>query len=266
MEQGKTHRALGVLAVLGFIATITLNTLANALPLNGMNTGQLSDAIPNLFVPAGITFAIWGPIYLLLTVFTAYLAFQARKEAPSVDAVGRVGIWYFISCIANSLWIVAWHWQRIIISFVIMLLLLASLVVMYVRTRSDDASLSYRVAVMLPLSVYLGWITVATIANLTAVFVTVGWSGFGLTEVFWTVAVMIAAIVINLLVIILQGDIWFSLVGVWALYGIYLKRSAETASPTPAIVLTALVGMALIVFTIVVHLVIKGRRIAKEGT
>jgi hypothetical protein len=107
-----------------------------------------------------------------------------------VDAVGRVGLWYFISCIANSLWIVAWHWQRIIISFVIMLLLLASLVVMYVRTRSDDASLSYRVAVMLPLSVYLGWITVATIANLTAVFVTVGWSGCGLTEVFWTVAVM----------------------------------------------------------------------------
>jgi len=138
-------------------------------------------------------------------------------------------------------------------------------VIMYLRTRAADASLAHRIGIMLPLSVYLGWITVATIANVTSLLVVLEWNRFGLSEVFWTVLVMIVAIIINLLAIVLTGDIWFALVGVWALYGIYLKRTTVAAEGTSHIVLTALVGMIVIAVAVVIHLVVKGKRVAAES-
>lgn len=261
MEQSKGHGLRSVLNVVALVMMLVINALANALPLNGMNTGELSDLIPNLFVPAGITFAIWGPIYLLLILFVITLVAKGRTEDPA----GRIGWWFVLSCVANSLWIITWHWRLVGLSLVVMLILLATLVIMYRKTRIDDAPLAQRIGIMLPLSVYLGWITVATIANATSLLVVVGWDRFGRPELFWTLVVMVVAILINLLAIILEGDIWFALVGAWALYGIYLKRSALASADSSPIVLTALIGMIAIGVAVVIHLVVKGRRIAAES-
>lgn len=262
--EGKSRSGsfLVILKTIGLIATLVVNALANALPLNGRNTGEISDSIPNLFVPSGTTFAIWGVIYILIIVLVVYQIGKRNKTAFP-DPIEALGIWFFISCLANGAWIFAWHWQLQIPSLIIMLLLLVSLIVMHIKSREVDAPLGYRIAIMLPISVYLGWITVATIANVTSVLVVLDWNRFGLSEVFWTVFVIIAAIIINLLAIIIKGDLWFSLVGVWALYGIYTKRTMAEFDPVPAVEYATLVGMGLIGMAILVHLVVKGRRVAR---
>lgn len=265
MERNAKRKLLVALNTVGLIAVLVINALANALPLNGRNTGEISDSIPNLFVPDGTTFAIWGLIYALLIVFVVYQIAQVRKEPGKEDPIERIGIWFFVSCVANSLWIFAWHWQLQILSLLLILVMLGSLIVMHTRTRLEDASLGFRVAVALPVSVYLGWITVATIANVTSVLVVYGWNRFGLSEVFWTVLVMAVAIVINVLAVVLRGDIWFAFVGIWALFGIYRKRTMPQFEPVPPVVTAAIVGIVVIGLAVVIHLVVKGKRVTRES-
>ena len=264
MGKEKNNKVLVVLNALGLVGMLVVNTLANALPLNGKNTGELSDSIPNLFVPIGRTFAVWGVIYGLLILFVVYQIIKVRKAKTKEDPIGRVGLWFFISCLANGLWIFAWHWQLQLPSLFLMLILLLTLIIIHTKVRKPDAPLGYRIAVMLPISVYLGWIAVATIANVTSVAVVLQWNRFGLSEVFWTVTVLIVAIVLNLLAIIVRGDIWFAAVGIWALYGIYAKRMLPEFQPQPLIATTALVGTIVLAVAIVIHLIIKGRRVARQ--
>ena len=261
-EKSRVRGLLVLLNTVGLIGTLIVNALANALPLNGRNTGEISDSIPNLFVPSGTTFAIWGVIYALLIVLVIYQAVSLKKKFEE-DPIQALGLWFFLSCLANGAWIFTWHWQLQLPSLLVMLILLASLIVMHTKIRKTDMPVGYRVGIMLPISVYLGWITVATIANVTSVAVVLGWNRFGLSEVFWTVLVIIVAVIINLLAIILRGDIWFAFVGAWALFGIYTKRTQPVFEPVQPVIISALVGIILIGVAIVVHLVIKGRRVAR---
>jgi hypothetical protein len=259
----KYRRLFVVINSIALLGTLTANALANILPFNGVTTGEVSDGIENLFVPSGTTFAIWGVIYTLLVVLVIYQWVTIKRTESEEQPVQSLHLWFLLSCAANALWIILWHWQYLVWSLVVMLILLVSLIVMYVRSRVHDASLDYRVCIMLPISVYLGWITVATIANVTALLVVMEWNQFGLSAVIWTVIVMIAAILINVLAVILSGDIWFALVGVWALYGIFVKQSNSGLAYVQPIVYTALAGMAIIVVAILIHLVIKGKKVAR---
>jgi hypothetical protein len=223
-------KTLQILNLFGFILVIVMNALANALPINGYNTGEISDSYPNLFVPAGFTFGIWGVIYLLLLTFTIY---QARnwwkKEKVDLSIIEKIGPWFFISCLANASWILVWHHLLPGIALLVMLVLLGSLLIIYQRlhltTILPGNRLSYW-AVHLPFSVYLGWITVATIANVTALLVDLAWSGGPLSEVSWTIIMIATATVIGLLILWRRGDIPFNLVLIWAFYGIFSKQNA----------------------------------------
>ena len=264
MEQQFGYRRwLIVVNSLALVCTLVMNALANVLPFNGMQTGQISDGIVNLFVPAGMTFAIWGVIYVLLVLLVIYQATTLKKRIADEHPVGSISWWFSLSCIANATWIVLWHWQYILRSLAVMLILLVSLIVMYLRCRLPNASLGYRIGIMLPISVYLGWITVATIANVTSVLVVYQWGRFGLTEAFWTTAVLVVAIIINVLIIVIQGDMWFAIVGLWSLFGIYSKRTQAQVEPVLPVIMTALVGMVVITVAILIHLFIKGRRVAR---
>ena len=120
-------RTLQLLNLLGFILVIVLNGLANALPINGYTTGELSDRYPNLFVPAGFTFSIWGVIYLLLLVFVIY---QIRnwwsKHRLDMSFVQKIGPWFAISCLANASWIIAWHYVQPLLALFIMCVTISS--------------------------------------------------------------------------------------------------------------------------------------------
>ena len=240
MDTGKDNRLLQITNVVGFVAVVVVNILANALPINGKTTAELSDSYPNLFVPAGYVFAIWGVIYLLLLAFTIYQASPSRRGARFLDRIG----WLFsLSCAANVVWIFLWHYELLFPSLVAMFGLLGSLILIYLRLDIGRGSppREERLYVHLPFSVYLGWITVALIANVVAALVSINWDGFGLGEVTWTVAMIAVAVVLTLLNIQTRGDIGYALVIIWALGGIVAKQMA-----IQSIVLTAGLGMVVL--------------------
>jgi len=216
--------------IIAVILTIIVNGLANLLPIAGKNTGELSDNIPNLFVPAGITFAIWGIIYFLIIMFATYLAKDLfKKEKTTKPFLEKISFFFILASAANIIWIFLWHFEQILSSLLVMLVLFVSLFVMYLRLNigKEKVSLKEKLFIHVPISVYIGWITVATIANVTAVLVTIGWNGFGVSEEIWTMLVIIIAAIITILILITRKDFAYSAVIIWALIGIYVKRIAN---------------------------------------
>jgi len=249
---------LSILNLIGFLGTVIVNGLANALPINNKTTGELSDQYPNLFVPAGLTFSIWGVIYVLLAIFVIYgLIVAIRKDTQKSSFIGNIGILFFISCLANIGWIFAWHYEILPLSLVLMLLLLGSLITIYLRLRigKSDSTQIEKYLVHLPFSVYLGWITIATIANVTALLVDVNWNTFGLGEQFWAVAVIIVGIAIALSILFTRKDIFYCLVVDWALLGILLKRIAVETTPDQSVIVITIVGMVLVTVGIIIQII-----------
>jgi hypothetical protein len=231
--------------------------MANALPINNKTTGELSDLYPNLFVPAGLTFSIWGLIYILLAIFVVYTLVRAIKGSAGEPFIEKIGILFFLSCVANIGWIMAWHYEMVLLSLVIMLLLLGCLLAIYIRLGiGAKGPRKQQYAVHLPFSVYLGWLTIATIANATALLVELNWNAWGLSEQFWTVAVIAVGVVIGLIILIRKRDIFYCLVVDWALLGILLKRLADSM-PVQSVIIAAIAGLVIITAGMLMQIAIK---------
>jgi benzodiazapine receptor len=249
MQSQRISRIVQAANILAFVATIVVNTLASTVGLNGSQTGALSDAIPNLFVPSGLTFSVWGVIYLFLLLFTVSQSrglFSTRREAP--PSVARIGWLFVLASAANIGWLLLWHRRQVGFSQLAMLALLACLMAIYLRlgTGRTSATPAERWFARVPFSIYLGWITVATIANATALLVTAGWNGFGLAPEVWTIGVITAAALISLIVLATRRDAAYALVVTWALAGIALKRSADTSPASRAVGLAAVAAAAVV--------------------
>jgi hypothetical protein len=228
-----------IVNVLAVILTITINILANALPINGQNTGEISDSFQVFFVPAGYVFAIWGLIYIGLLAFAVYQALPAQRENPRLR---KIGYWFLLSCLANSVWIFMWHYNLFPLSLLVMLVLLASLLVIYLRldVGRTRVSTTERWCVNNVFSVYLGWITVATVANVTDVLHDLGWNGFGIAPETWAVIMLIVAAALGVVMALTRRDVAYLLVLAWAFAGIGVKQAAVPLVATTAWIVTAL--------------------------
>ncbi len=240
--------------IVAFLGVLVVNTLATTVGINGRLTGAVSDGIPNLFVPAGLTFSIWGVIYLALLLFTVYQArglFRPGQQAP--EGVLRIGWLFVLSSAANIGWLFLWHYDLVGLSMIAMLALLGSLLAIYVKlgTGLTRASSAERWLLRVPFSLYVGWITVATIANASAFLVRIRWNGFGLAPEVWTVAVIVVAVLITLAVLLTRRDVAYSLVVLWALAGISLKRSGDSSSASQVVFITAIVCGAVVAVAII---------------
>jgi tryptophan-rich sensory protein len=242
-------RIISLSNVIATIFTIAINSLSNTSILGVKNVGEISDAYPTFFTPAGYVFAIWGVIYALLLVFSIYQIFPKQQDAPFVE---KIGLYYILSSVVNIIWLVLWVNDYILFSTALMFMLLASLIIIYRRLDSIGAQMSLRenLAVFLPFSVYLGWITVASIGNVAVSLVSINWNGWGLSELSWTIFMICVAIAVTLIMILRKRDIGFSLVLIWALLGILVKQPE-----VQNIVLTAGSGIGLIVIALVVQAV-----------
>lgn len=218
--------SLRIIVTVTYLLMILMNALANILPINGKGTGEISDSYPNLFAPDGITFAIWGVIYLLLGLFVLYQLgiLKGGARAGNSRLLTRIGIIFSISSVVNSLWILAWHYEEILISLLLMLVLLLCLIYINLQTKSAVLSLREKFFVRLPFSVYFGWITVATIANVTTLLVDVTWNGFGVSENLWTVLILFTGATIGILTMFSQKDMAYGAVLIWAYAGILYKH------------------------------------------
>ena len=184
MEQATDVRVFQLGNTLSFVAVVVVNSLANILPLNNVSTGELSDSYPNYFVPAGYVFSIWLVIYLLLLGFTVR---QLRRGGDDAETLRKIGWLFVVSNVFNFVWIFIWHWRLVALSLLAMFGLLASLIMIYLRLDIGRAQVSREVRIYyhLPFSVYLGWITVAPIANIVAFLVSSGWESYGTAAAYW---------------------------------------------------------------------------------
>ncbi|HNS18095.1 MAG TPA: hypothetical protein PKI34_09775 [Bacteroidales bacterium] len=241
----------------GYLVMLIINGLANLLPINGKTTGELSDAYPNLFVPAGITFSIWGLIYLLLAILMFYQLYTLfRHEVASGLYIIKIGWWFVISCLLNVLWIFAWHYEVIWLSMLIMLMLLGTMIIIYRRLDigSCCSGLNEKIFVFVPFSLYLGWISVATVANAAALLVSVNWGRWGVSEVAWLVVVLAVVTALALIVVFLKKDIFYALAIVWALAGIIIKRSPGGSVQDRITVIAAMAALAIVTISVVIQI------------
>jgi len=215
-----------------FAGMVVMNYLANALPLNNKTTGELSDSFPNLFVPAGITFSIWGAIYLLLIIY-CIVQFTSSNQTVIAD----IGLFFGISCVLNALWIVFWHFGKLPASLIVMLGLLISLI--YINLYIKELPFGFIKAAF---GIYLGWICIATIANVTALLVNSGWNRFGISEETWTIVMISIGALITALTVYRLLNPFIGLSVIWAFTGIILKRSEDYRS----IVVTASIAIAIV--------------------
>jgi translocator protein len=235
-----------VLVVVAVIATIVVNGLATALPINNQTTGEISDRFDVFFVPAGYVFSIWGVIYLGLVAYAIYQAFPAQRDNPRL---ARIAPWFILSCVANSIWIFLWHYEQFVLTIVAMLTLLVSLIAVYVQLGIGRTAVSSgeKWLVRLPFSIYLGWVSVATIANITSTLDWVNWGGWGISEQSWAVIMLVVAVVLALLVERTRRDIAYILVFVWAFIGIGVEQSDATTVATAAYIAAGLLAVLAVV-------------------
>jgi hypothetical protein len=225
-------------------ATLVVNGLANALPINGQNTGEISDRFKVYFVPAGYVFSIWGLIYLGLIAFTIFQALPSQRENPRLRAVGW---WIALGGLANIAWILLWHYEVFPLTVVVMLVLLTSLIITYLRLGIGRSTVSAgeKWAVRLPFSIYLGWISVATVANISSLLYYLKWDGFGIAPEIWTVIMLAVVLAITVAMNFTRRDVGYAAVLLWALAGIAIKHSAVPAVAIPTWITFALVALTL---------------------
>lgn len=207
--------------LLFFLGVIAVNTLSVTLPLGGNSTGEISDRYHTYLTPAGYAFSIWSLIYLLIAGFIIY---QFREETGTRKSVLAIGPWFILSCIFNMGWLFLWHYLYIELSLVVMLLLLISLIMIYRKTRITEPTNGEKWLVKLPFSIYLGWISVATIVNVSVVLEKNDWDGFGLSDPTWAVIMLCVGTVLAVLVSYPYRDSFYPLVFVWAFIAIAIEQ------------------------------------------
>ena len=216
-------RTTGILFnILSLAVALFLNFLATNLPLNNLTTREISDSFDIYFVPSAYVFSIWGLIYLGLL---AFIVFQALPAQQANEKLQRIDGWFALSNLSNAFWLVSFHYQQFALSLALIVLLLISLIHIFLKLeigRSQHAA-AWRWAVEIPFTIYLGWVSVATIANATQVLFFYGWNGFGLNPQLWFVIILALAVLLSALMSFRRRVLAYALVLAWAFAGIALK-------------------------------------------
>jgi hypothetical protein len=237
--------------IVSVAVALTVNILASTLPLNGQNTGEISDRFQVFFVPAGYVFAIWGVIYIGWIAFAIYQALPAQKESPRLRKLGYL---FALSGLFNAAWLFCWHYNQFGLSVLVMLGLLGLLIVSYLRLNvgRTPVGTAEKWSVDVPFSTYLGWISVATIANVTDWLYFVNWNGFGIAPEIWAVIMLLVASLVGVLMALTRRDSAYLFVFAWSFVGIAIKQAA-----VPMVAYTAwaaaLVALGLAVYSIIVR-------------
>jgi hypothetical protein len=245
------NRLLKIGSLVTYIAMVVVNFLANSLPINNRSTGAISNSYPNLFAPAGITFSIWGLIYLLLA---GYVVFQfVTKSEKTEGLLKKINPLFIATSVANSVWIFAWHYDVIGLSVLIMAAILILLIKIADILRKEQFTALEKLFIWAPFSIYFGWITVAAIANITIFLVSIGWNGFGISAFIWTCAILLIGATIGILRMQKDKNTAYGLVLVWTYLGILLKHLSANGfnGQYPSIIITIIACLVLFIFFLV---------------
>lgn len=240
-EEMKKITTNQIITILATLVTVAVNALANILPLNGLNTGEISDRFQIYFVPAGYVFSIWGLIYLGLIVYSVFQALPGQRGNLTLNKIAPL---YWIGSLANSVWIFLWHYEVFSLTIIAMLTILITLIMISRELVKADGLMKW--LVKLPFSIYLGWISVATIANVSQNLFLYQWSGWGIDPQVWAVILLAVASLLGIIKTILENDTPYSLVLIWAFIGITVSQAGSSL-----VVTAAWAGVIILILAIV---------------
>ena len=251
METLKKQQSLSLLNLASVLLAIGVNYYSQIYKINGNTVSQMSEKYTNLFTPAGYAFSIWGIIFLGLLVFAGYQVYLTYSKSQTMDFISQAGGWFAMANVGNAAWIVAWLYDYTLLSVGIMLVVLLSLIKVILNTNMErwHAPLKTIVFAWWPICIYAGWISVATIANITAWLVKIGWDGGFLTPFIWTIVMIVVATLLNVTLIYKRNMREFALVGVWALVAIYVRHMYDLQ----LIAIPAMFGALLIFIYTLLH-------------
>ncbi|HRJ75111.1 MAG TPA: hypothetical protein PLX90_03890 [Anaerolineales bacterium] len=242
MNKDTTRQITNILAI---VLALAVNVLATTLPLNNQSTAEISDRFLVYFVPAGYVFSIWGIIYLGWIAFAIYQAQPAQKENPRLRNLGYL---FALSCLFNAAWLFCWHYNLFGLSVLVMLTLLSLLIASYLKLNVGKTSVSNleKWSVDIPFSIYLGWITVATVANVTDYLYLLNWNGFGLAPQVWAVIMLIIASALGFVMTFTRRDSGYVFVLAWSFAGIAVKQANDSlVANTAWVVAVIMLGLAI---------------------
>ncbi len=263
MSEKKGINLIQIAVLVSYLLMVVVNALANTLPINAITTGEVSDSFPNLFAPTGLTFSIWGLIYLLLAAYSVYQLGLFRQDSDAVkpQLFNSIGILFIISSLANTAWIFSWHYYSIGLSLAMMLVILVLLIAINIRVDREQLSTREKLFVKLPFAIYFGWITVATVANVTSLLVYEGWNRFGIAEQTWSVIIIAIGFLIGAVTTLRFKSIPYGLVIIWAYIGIWIRHTAPAgfSESYPAVIATVIISIILMV-AVLLFLIFKEKK------
>lgn len=217
---------------------------------------QLSAQYPNLFTPAGFTFSVWSIIYTLLLGFITYQLYvlfaEHHRDKSRILSISPL---FAGVCICNAGWLFAWHYEWTTLSVIIMLTHLCFLILIHDRLKLAISwnPLPSKLWLDIPFSIYLGWICVATIANVTAWCVSKGFTLSFLPPQLWTIIMLVAALLIGMFYVFTRNNKFLALTIVWAFYGIIVKLKKLRSDESDSIVLAAHIALGILLLIIVLN-------------
>jgi hypothetical protein len=243
-----SHKIYALLNILVLIVVIWWNYYSNTGNIGGKTVGELSAVLGNYFTPAGYAFAIWGIIYLALVAQAIYLVWAAFSKAIDSDFISQMGPYLIMTNCLNAAWLWFWLTENTGLSVVVMLAMLFALIILILNLRMNLPSQrkTGNWLVRFPISIYAGWITVATVANISAYLAKINWAGWGISEVTWAIVMITIAALVNIFIVFSRNLIAFPLVGVWALVAISVRHAgSENILQGAALISAALILLAL---------------------
>ncbi len=255
-------RSLAIFNFLSLLLHIGMSTATQFKLVNNKDVAEISDAYITLITPAGITFAIWGLIYILLIAFTVYHLIKSFTSLAGNEANHRIiqiGPWFIINNLATAAWLYVWVNDNIAAALALILLQLLTLIIIHARTGIHDVlhSAADKIFTQAPLSVYFGWISIATIANTAAYLVSIKWNGYNMPAVTWAQIIIAVAVFIGVLMVLLRKNILYGLVVCWALYGIYTRQQNDITVISNA----CLIGIGVMVVAMVLRVFASLKRV-----
>lgn len=245
------NKIYAVLNLLSVLLVIGVNYISQAVRLNDTTIGEVSNTYDNLFTPASYAFSIWGLIFLGLLAFAIFQIHRAYFTRSSTEFISQIGYWFCLANILNSAWVIAFVYDYMGLSVLIMLGILFSLIRIILNTNMErwDAPKELIAFVWWPICLYSGWIAVATIANISAFLTKINWNGGTFSEETWTLIMIISATAINVMVIWKRNMREFTAVGIWALFAIFMRHVGSLQT----IAYTALGGAIILVSYTLYH-------------
>jgi hypothetical protein len=256
----KKVKTLAVLNIIFFVIAFAVSNLSQLKIFGGVTNADISNKYATVFTPAGITFAIWGVIYLSLFGFTIYHVIKAFKDdvhSEASQAILKIDYLFIINNIATTFWVFAFTYEYLLASMILIIIQLITLLMIFIRLNLFDIDKSFynKLFTQFPLSIYFAWLCVANVANISLYLVSIGWDGFGISESVWAQALIIVVLLISIFIVLFKRNIFFGLVAIWSFYGIQLKRTQIDENQFSDVIRLCLIAIGILTVLVISMLV-----------